>query len=146
MENIKKIVSDIPYLNGEHEEEAEHAFDQEKINAQVDRSLKKDFHALMKEQEESEKEEQETQKQDIAKEEVRENADDTQSEIKEIKHAGEKADAEEVASAQEVLRKYWKSGRKQSVRRKLPWQQQIRRSWKCPKKMHCWKPVRSWSV
>ena len=82
MENIKKIVSDIPYLNGEHEEEAEHAFDQEKINAQVDRSLKKDFHALMKEQEESEKEEQETQKQDIAKEEVRENADDTQSEIK----------------------------------------------------------------
>ena len=111
MENIKKIVSDIPYLNGEHGEEAEHAFDQEKINAQVDRSLKKDFHALMKEQEESEKEEQETQKQDIAKEEVRENADDAQSEIKEIKHAGEKADAEEVASAQasieEVLEE-WK--------------------------------------
>ena len=40
----------------------------------------------MKEQEESEKEEQETQKQDVAKEEVRENADDAQSEIKEIKH------------------------------------------------------------
>ena len=109
MENIKKIVSDIPYLNGEH------AFDQEKINAQVDRSLKKDFHALMKEQEESEKEEQETQKQDIAKEEVRENADDTQSEIKEIKHAGEKADAEEVASAQasieEVLEEWKKTKR-----------------------------------
>lgn len=100
MENIKKIVSDIPYLNGEHEEEAEHAFDQEKINAQVDRSLKKDFHALMKEQEESEKEEQETPKQDIAKEEVKENADVAQSEIKEIKHTGEKTDAEEVASAQ----------------------------------------------
>ena len=96
MENIKKIVSDIPYLNGEHEEEAEHAFDQEKINAQVDRSLKKDFHALMKEQEESEKEEQETPKQDIAKEEVKENADVAQSEIKEIKHTGEKTDAEEV--------------------------------------------------
>ena len=115
MENIKKIVSDIPYLNGEHEEEAEHAFDQEKINAQVDRSLKKDFHALMKEQEESEKEEQETQKQDIAKEEVRENADDTQSEIKEIKQAGEKADAEEVASAQasieEVLEEWKKTKR-----------------------------------
>lgn len=115
MENIKKIVSDIPYLNGEHGEEAEHAFDQEKINAQVDRSLKKDFHALMKEQEESEKEEQETQKQDIAKEEVRENADDTQSEIKEIKHAGEKADAEEVASAQasieEVLEEWKKTKR-----------------------------------
>lgn len=110
MENIKKIVSDIPYLNGEHEEEAEHAFDQEKINAQVDRSLKKDFHALMKEQEESEKEEQ-----DIAKEEVRENADDTQSEIKEIKHAGEKTDAEEVASAQasieEVLEEWKKTKR-----------------------------------
>ena len=115
MENIKKIVSDIPYLNGEHEEEAEHAFDQEKINAQVDRSLKKDFHALMKEQEESEKEEQETQKQDIAKEEVKENADVAQSEIKEIKHAGEKTDAEEVASAQasieEVLEEWKKTKR-----------------------------------
>lgn len=115
MENIKKIVSDIPYLNGEHEEEAEHAFDQEKINAQVDRSLKKDFHALMKEQEESEKEEQKTQKQDIAKEEVRENADVAQSEIKEIKHTGEKTDAEEVASAQasieEVLEEWKKTKR-----------------------------------
>jgi len=115
MENIKKIVSDIPYLNGEHEEEAEHAFDQEKINAQVDRSLKKDFHALMKEQEESEKEEQETPKQDIAKEEVKENADVAQSEIKEIKHTGEKTDAEEVASAQasieEVLDEWKKTKR-----------------------------------
>lgn len=115
MENIKKIVSDIPYLNGEHEEEAEHAFDQEKINAQVDRSLKKDFHALMKEQEESEREEQETPKQDIAKEEVKENADVAQSEIKEIKHTGEKTDAEEVASAQasieEVLEEWKKTKR-----------------------------------
>ena len=115
MENIKKIVSDIPYLSGEHEEEAEHAFDPEKINAQVDRSLKKDFHALMKEQEESEKEEQETPKQDIAKEEVKENADVAQSEIKEIKHAGEKTDAEEVASAQasieEVLEEWKKTKR-----------------------------------
>ena len=119
MENIKKIVSDIPYLNGEHEEEEEHAFDQEKINAQVDRSLKKDFHALMKEQEESEKEEQETQKQDIAKEEVRENADDAQSEIKEIKHTGEKTDVEEVASAQasieEVLEEWKKTKRAAEV-------------------------------
>lgn len=115
MENIKKIVSDIPYLNGEHEEEVEHAFDQEKINAQVDRSLKKDFHALMKEQEESEKEEQEIQKQDIVKEEVKENADVAQSEIKEIKHTGEKTDAEEVASAQasieEVLEEWKKTKR-----------------------------------
>lgn len=115
MENIKKIVSDIPYLNGEHEEEAEHAFDQEKINAQVDRSLKKEFHALMKEQEESEKEAQETPKQDIAKEEVKENADVAQSEITEIKHTGEKTDAEEVASAQasieEVLEEWKKTKR-----------------------------------
>ena len=69
----------------------------------------------MKEQEESEKEEQETQKQDIAKEEVRENADDAQSEIKEIKHTGEKTDAEEVASAQasieEVLEEWKKTKR-----------------------------------
>ena len=115
MENIKKIVSDIPYLNGEHEEEAEHAFDQEKINAQVDRSLKKEFHALMKGQEESEKEEQEIQKQDIVKEEVSENADVAQRGITEIKNTGEKTDAEEVASAQasieEVLEEWKKTKR-----------------------------------
>ena len=69
----------------------------------------------MKEQEESEKEEQETPKQDIAKEEVKENADVAQSEIKEIKHTGEKTDAEEVASAQasieEVLEEWKKTKR-----------------------------------
>ena len=58
MESIKKIVSDIPYLNGEHEEDVEPAFDQEKINAQVDKSLKKDFKELLSETEQAKKEEQ----------------------------------------------------------------------------------------
>ncbi len=58
MESIKKIVSDIPYLNGEHEEDVEPAFDQEKINAQVDKSLKKDFKELLSETEQAQKEEQ----------------------------------------------------------------------------------------
>ncbi len=58
MESIKKIVSDIPYLNGEHEEDVEPAFDQEKINAQVDKSLKKDFNELLSETEQAKKEEQ----------------------------------------------------------------------------------------
>lgn len=115
MENIKKIVNDIPYLNGEHEEETEHAFDQEKINAQVDRSLKKDFHELMQEQAEPEKEEQEQPEQDPVKEEAIPNADAAQSEIIEIKNTGEKTDAEEVASAQasieEVLEEWKKTKR-----------------------------------
>ncbi len=58
MESIKKIVSDIPYLNGEHEEDIEPAFNQEKINAQVDKSLKKDFKELLSETEQEKKEEQ----------------------------------------------------------------------------------------
>ena len=58
MENIKKIVSDIPYLNGEHEEDTEPAFDKEKINAQVDKSLKKDFKELLSETEQEKKAEQ----------------------------------------------------------------------------------------
>lgn len=58
MESIKKIVSDIPYLNGEHEEDTEPAFDKEKINAQVDKSLKKDFKELLSETEQAKKEEQ----------------------------------------------------------------------------------------
>ncbi|MCI6537960.1 MAG: hypothetical protein MR443_10020 [Lachnospiraceae bacterium] len=115
MENIKKIVNDIPYLNGEHEEETEHAFDQEKINAQVDRSLKKDFHELMQEQAEPEKEEQEQPEQDPVKEEAIPNADAAQSEITEIKNTGEKTDAEEVAFAQasieEVLEEWKKTKR-----------------------------------
>lgn len=115
MENIKKIVSDIPYLNGEHEEEAEHAFDQEKINAQVDRSLKKDFHELMQEQADPEKEADESPEQETVKEEVVQSADTAQSEIEEIKNTGEKTDAEEVASAQasieEVLEEWKKTKR-----------------------------------
>ena len=58
MESIKKIVSDIPYLNGEHEEDTEPAFDKEKINAQVDKSLKKDFKELLSETEQEKKTEQ----------------------------------------------------------------------------------------
>lgn len=57
MESIKKIVSDIPYLNGEHEEDTKPAFDKEKINAQVDKSLKKDFKELLSETEQEKKEE-----------------------------------------------------------------------------------------
>lgn len=56
MESIKKIVSDIPYLNGEHEEDTEPAFDKEKINAEVDQSLKEDFKELLSEPEEDKKE------------------------------------------------------------------------------------------
>lgn len=50
MDSIKKIVSDIPYLNGESEEEDAPTFDQEKINKQVDQTLKKDFRELMEEE------------------------------------------------------------------------------------------------
>lgn len=46
MENIKKIVGDIPYLNGEHEAEETFTFDKEKINEQVDERLKKEFDKL----------------------------------------------------------------------------------------------------
>lgn len=49
MENIKKIVGDIPYLNGEHEAEETFTFDKEKINEQVDERLKKEFDKLMAE-------------------------------------------------------------------------------------------------
>lgn len=59
MENIKKIVGDIPYLNGEHEAEETFTFDKEKINEQVDERLKKEFDKLMAENaEESEKKEE----------------------------------------------------------------------------------------
>ena len=49
MENIKKIVGDIPYLNGEHEAEETFTFDKEKINEQVNERLKKEFDKLMAE-------------------------------------------------------------------------------------------------
>ena len=98
MESIKKIVSDIPYLNGEHEEDVEPAFDQEKINAQVDKSLKKDFKELLSETEQAKKEEQ------------------PKKEIPVVVKASEKKNAEEetaeqVASAQasiEEILEDWK--------------------------------------
>lgn len=49
MDSIKKIVSDIPYLNGENGEEAASAFNQEKINEEVDQTLKEDFKELLEE-------------------------------------------------------------------------------------------------
>ena len=59
MENIKKIVGDIPYLNGEHEKEETFTFDKEKINEQVDEKLKREFDKLMAENaEEAEKKEE----------------------------------------------------------------------------------------
>ncbi|WP_296116298.1 hypothetical protein [uncultured Eubacterium sp.] len=102
MENIKKIVSDIPYLNGEHEEDIEPAFDKEKINAQVDKSLKKDFKELLSETEQEKKAEQ------------------PKKEIPVVVKASEKKSAEEetaeqVASAQasieEVLEDWKKTKR-----------------------------------
>lgn len=63
MENIKKIVGDIPYLNGEHEAEETFTFDKEKINEQVDERLKKEFDKLMAEnaEESGKKEEPDTE-------------------------------------------------------------------------------------
>ncbi len=59
MENIKKIVGDIPYLNGEHEKEETFTFDKEKINEQVDEKLKREFDKLMAENaEEADKKEE----------------------------------------------------------------------------------------
>ena len=50
MDSIKKIVNDIPYLNGEHEQETAPVFDKEKINKKVDQTLKKDFKELLGEE------------------------------------------------------------------------------------------------
>ncbi len=82
MESIKKIVSDIPYLNGEHEEAAEPAFDTEKINAQVDKTLKKDFKELLSETTEQE------------------NASEQPKQVPVVVKASEKKTAEEETAAQ----------------------------------------------
>ncbi|MCC8081527.1 MAG: hypothetical protein LIO80_05925 [Lachnospiraceae bacterium] len=50
MDNIKKIVQDIPYLNAEPGEESGAVFDREKINEQVDEGLKADFKELLGEE------------------------------------------------------------------------------------------------
>lgn len=50
MENIKKIVNDIPYLNGDPGKEEVPVFNKEKINEKVDESLKADFRELLEEE------------------------------------------------------------------------------------------------
>ncbi|MCD8110058.1 MAG: hypothetical protein LUE14_08165 [Clostridiales bacterium] len=50
MDNIKKIVHDIPYLNAEPGDEAGAVFDREKINEQVDEGLKADFKEFLGEE------------------------------------------------------------------------------------------------
>lgn len=50
MDSIKKIVSDIPYLSGENGDETAPAFNQEKINEEVDQTLKEDFRELLQEE------------------------------------------------------------------------------------------------
>lgn len=92
MENIKKIVGDIPYLNGEHEAEETFTFDKEKINEQVDERLKKEFDKLMAEnvEESDKKDEPETE----AKPE------ETLSEAIEEENAEEDTIEEKAASAQ----------------------------------------------
>ncbi len=50
IKNIKKIINDIPYLNGEHEPEETPVFDKKKISEKVDESLKADFRELLEEE------------------------------------------------------------------------------------------------
>ena len=50
MDNIKKIVNDIPYLNADPEQEEAPVFDKEKINEKVDASLKEDFREMLGEE------------------------------------------------------------------------------------------------
>jgi len=49
MDNIKKIVQDIPYLNADPGDEAGAVFDRDMINEQVDEGLKEDFKELLEE-------------------------------------------------------------------------------------------------
>lgn len=92
MENIKKIVGDIPYLNGEHEAEETFMFDKEKINEQVDERLKKEFDKLMAENAE------ESDKKDEPETEAK--PEETLSEAIEEENAEEDTIEEKAASAQ----------------------------------------------
>lgn len=92
MENIKKIVGDIPYLNGEHEAEETFTFDKEKINEQVDERLKKEFDKLMAENAE------ESDKKDEPETEAK--PEETLSETIEEENAEEDTIEEKAASAQ----------------------------------------------
>ncbi len=111
MESIKKIVSDIPYLNGEHEEDTEPAFDKEKINAEVDQSLKEDFKELLSEPEEDKKEVRTEEKNPtIVRTEEKKNDIPVVVTASEQKLAEEET-AEQVASAQasiEEILEDWK--------------------------------------
>lgn len=111
MESIKKIVSDIPYLNGEHEEDTEPAFDKEKINAEVDQSLKEDFKELLSEPEEYKKEVRTEEKNPtIVRTEEKKNDIPVVVTASEQKLAEEET-AEQVASAQasiEEILEDWK--------------------------------------
>lgn len=92
MENIKKIVGDIPYLNGKHEAEETFTFDKEKINEQVDERLKKEFDKLMAENAE------ESDKKDEPETEAK--PEETLSEAIEEENAEEDTIEEKAASAQ----------------------------------------------
>ena len=92
MENIKKIVGDIPYLNGEHEAEETFTFDKEKINEQVDERLKKEFDKLRAENAE------ESDKKDEPETEAK--PEETLSEAIEEENAEEDTIEEKAASAQ----------------------------------------------
>lgn len=92
MENIKKIVGDIPYLNGEHEAEETFTFDKEKINEQVDERLKKEFDKLMAENAE------ESDKKDEPETEAK--PEETLSEAIEEENAEEDTIEEKAVSAQ----------------------------------------------
>ena len=92
MENIKKIVGDIPYLNGEHEAEETFTFDKEQINEQVDERLKKEFDKLMAENAE------ESDKKDEPETEAK--PEETLSEAIEEENAEEDTIEEKAASAQ----------------------------------------------
>ena len=114
MENIKKIVGDIPYLNGEHEAEETFTFDKEKINEQVDERLKKEFDKLMaenaeesdkKDEPETEAKPEETLSEAIAEENaeedtIEEKASSAQASIEEVLDEWEKTKhAAEIAIA-----------------------------------------------
>jgi len=94
MENIKKIVGDIPYLNGEHEAEETFTFDKEKINEQVDERLKKEFDKLMAESKRKAEPETEAKPEETLSEAIEE--ENAEEDTIEEKAASAQASIEEV--------------------------------------------------
>ena len=94
MENIKKIVGDIPYLNGEHEAEETFTFDKEKINEQVDERLKKEFDKLMAESDKKDEPETEAKPEETLSEAIEE--ENAEEDTIEEKAASAQASIEEV--------------------------------------------------